>query len=146
MKSRVVRGSIPLSCTILYRCGGIGIRAGFKNQWEFSLEGSSPSSGTNLSGCRRIGIANGFKPRVFGRGGSTPLTRTNYKGKTLKAKIEISIECGEKTCAYEKGKFCHLFRGHLGGKDSCYLFGHLYDKDGWVQRHANCLKMAVVSE
>ena len=77
MKSRDVGGSIPLGGTILYRCGGIGIRAGFKNQWEFSLEGSSPSSGTNLSGCRRIGIANGFKPRVFGRGGSTPLTRTS---------------------------------------------------------------------
>ena len=59
------------------------------------------------------------------------------------AKIELTIECGEKTCAVEKGKFCHLFKSHLGGKDWCFLFGRVFDKDGWIQRHPDCLQLAI---
>jgi hypothetical protein len=54
--------------------------------------------------------------------------------------MRIEIECGEKTCASKPRKFCHLFKGHLGGRDTCFLFGEVYDKDGWVQRHPNCIK------
>jgi hypothetical protein len=60
----------------------------------------------------------------------------------MKYSIKIDITCGKKTCASKPGKFCHLFRGHIGGKDSCYLFGRVFDKDGWIQRHPDCLKMA----
>jgi len=54
--------------------------------------------------------------------------------------ISMGINCGEKTCAKSKGNFCHLFRGDVFGKISCYMFGDLTEKDGWVLRHEDCLK------
>lgn len=55
--------------------------------------------------------------------------------------LEFEIECGEKTCAVEKGKFCRFFRAHFGGKESCYLFGRVFDENGWIQRHPMCLEI-----
>jgi hypothetical protein len=52
----------------------------------------------------------------------------------------MKIECGEETCASEPGKFCHLFRGSLGGKDTCFLFGNLYEGYGWIRRHPQCIE------
>jgi hypothetical protein len=60
----------------------------------------------------------------------------------MKLKITLKIECGEKTCASIPGKFCHFLRISLNGKDSCSLFGNVFDKDGWIKRHPDCLKIA----
>ena len=61
----------------------------------------------------------------------------------MKLKLSFNIECGEKTCAFEPGKFCTFFRGSLNGKDSCYIFGMVFENDdGWIQRHNDCLKLA----
>lgn len=59
----------------------------------------------------------------------------------MKVKLEIEIECGKKTCAFQKGKFCKFFRHDMRGNCSCHLFGELYaDLTGWTQRHKECLK------
>jgi len=60
----------------------------------------------------------------------------------MKATITFEIECGEITCASEPGKFCQFLRAQLNGSCSCYLFGKLWDTDGWVQRHFDCLTIA----
>ena len=55
-------------------------------------------------------------------------------------KLTFDIECGEKTCASEPGKFCKFLRLGFGQrKQSCVLFGRVDDKDGWIQRHKDCL-------
>jgi len=59
----------------------------------------------------------------------------------LKKKLTFTIECGEKTCASVPGKFCQFFKASLNGKNSCYLFGPVFDNDGWIQRHDECLKL-----
>ena len=65
----------------------------------------------------------------------------------MKHNIKFEIDCGEKTCASEKGKFCHFLRLSLNGKDSCLLFGPVFDDNtGWIQRHKDCLKMSVIGE
>ena len=61
-------------------------------------------------------------------------------GLQMKKKICFEIECGEKTCASEPGKFCRFFNPSLNGKDSCYLFGRVFESDGWIQRHPDCLE------
>ena len=59
----------------------------------------------------------------------------------MKARIIIAIECGEKTCASEPGKFCT----YLVGNYRCALFGRLYDnEDGWVARHPECMRWAAM--
>jgi len=58
----------------------------------------------------------------------------------MKDIIKIEIECGEKTCASKPGEFCHLLMASLNNKNSCYVFGPLIEKDGWVLRHKDCLK------
>jgi hypothetical protein len=60
----------------------------------------------------------------------------------MKCEISIQFECGEKTCAMEKGMFCHMFIGGMSGQCQCELYGYLDDKDGWVQRHPDCLRDA----
>jgi len=60
----------------------------------------------------------------------------------MKARLEFMIECGERSCAYEKGKFCRFFRGSFGYVNYCYIFGRLFDEDGWVQRHPDCIELA----
>ncbi len=58
----------------------------------------------------------------------------------MKQKICFTIECGEKTCASEPSKFCCFLR--LGmTKSECVFFGMVFDKDGWIQRHEDCLKV-----
>jgi hypothetical protein len=61
----------------------------------------------------------------------------------MKYSLDIKIECGDETCAVEPGKFCHLYRGDTFGNTYCYIFGALFDKDGWLQRHPECRKTAV---
>lgn len=60
----------------------------------------------------------------------------------MKCEIGIQFVCGEKTCAVKKGIFCYMFKGGIFGRCTCELFGDLGEKDGWVQRHADCLKEA----
>jgi ADP-ribose pyrophosphatase YjhB (NUDIX family) len=62
-------------------------------------------------------------------------------------KIEIEIECGEKTCAREPGKFCRYFGTvGLGQKPVCRLFPtekasytHLDEVGGWTMRCDDCI-------
>lgn len=60
----------------------------------------------------------------------------------MKWNIKFQIDCGKKTCASKPGKFCQFLRTSMNGKDTCYLFGRVFDKDGWLQRHPECLKRA----
>lgn len=62
--------------------------------------------------------------------------------------LNFKIQCGEKTCAYEKGKFCkYLGTKKLGIIYVCLLFPDdkgsftvLEDINGWLQRCPDCLK------
>jgi hypothetical protein len=57
--------------------------------------------------------------------------------------LVISIECGEKTCAKEKGKFCCNVRTfRIGSFKYCGIWpgSDLEEKDGWLQRCPECLK------
>lgn len=53
--------------------------------------------------------------------------------------LKFDIECGDITCASEPGKFCRFFQCDVFGKSSCFIFGQLSEKDGWVQKHQDCL-------
>lgn len=56
--------------------------------------------------------------------------------------LKFDIECGEKTCASEPGKFClYCTIGAFGGA-TCFFYGKLGESDGWVSRHPECLKNA----
>jgi hypothetical protein len=66
----------------------------------------------------------------------------------MKKTLKIDIECGEKTCASEPGKFCEFFGSmKFGQVPVCRLFPSiddnpytiLEDKDGWTQRCTRCL-------
>ena len=60
--------------------------------------------------------------------------------------LQIKIEAGETTCAKEPGKFCQFFGTmRFGTFPICTLFPsdhdvftELKEKDGWVQRCADC--------
>lgn len=66
--------------------------------------------------------------------------------------LKFEIECGKETCAKEPGKFCRFLNSTgYGAFWHCYLFSKYVDprgncledleeKDGWVQRHPECLK------
>jgi hypothetical protein len=65
----------------------------------------------------------------------------------MKRKLEIEIECGELTCAFEPGKFCKFVGAKsFGTKFLCRLFPEdnsytmLYDEGGWLMRCEQCLK------
>jgi len=68
-----------------------------------------------------------------------------------KRHLSLPIECGEKTCASQKGKFCEfLYVERFGTTPFCKLFseqlrikGHvpLEEVDGWLQRHPRCLEL-----
>jgi len=58
--------------------------------------------------------------------------------------IPFPIVCGEKTCGYgTEGDFCQYCRIDGRGRGVCHLFGPLGEKDGWIQRHKDCLTRAV---
>jgi hypothetical protein len=59
----------------------------------------------------------------------------------MKFTISFLIECGETTCASKPGEFCHFLQVKLNGNCNCYLFGELREKEGWVQRHEECVKI-----
>jgi hypothetical protein len=64
-------------------------------------------------------------------------------------KLTIEIECGEKTCAIEKGKFCpYLCTTRMGTIPYCGIWydqdrkgmpAPLESKNGWLQRRPECL-------
>jgi hypothetical protein len=54
----------------------------------------------------------------------------------------FNIDCGETTCAVRPGYFCSLLRTNMRGEGFCFLFGKLWEKDGWLQRHKSCLALA----
>jgi hypothetical protein len=56
--------------------------------------------------------------------------------------IPIKIECGEKTCASEPGKFCNMLTLNVHGGGDCHLFGRVFDEYGWVMRHKKCIESA----
>jgi hypothetical protein len=66
----------------------------------------------------------------------------------MKQNLNFKIECGEKTCASEPGKFCNFFGAtHFGQRAVCRLFpseegSHtkLEEKDGWMQRCIMCVQ------
>ncbi len=65
----------------------------------------------------------------------------------MKAKLILNIVCGETTCASEPGKFCKFVRTQrFGTENVCHIFSEakstLEEKDGWIQRHKECLKTA----
>jgi hypothetical protein len=68
--------------------------------------------------------------------------------KQTKNTIKLHIQCGEKTCAYESGKFCHYFGTiHFGQIAVCRLFPtehntftDLKEENGWTLRCDECLK------
>lgn len=58
----------------------------------------------------------------------------------MKEKITLEIECGVTTCASKPGEFCEfLILGMGHRKQTCIIFGQVDDKDGWIQRHKNCM-------
>ena len=81
-----------------------------------------------------------------GQAGTKNPARRDFKEGVVKYILSFEIECGEKTCAAIPGKFCKYFRYDLTGRNSCYFFGELKDKDGWVQRHFKCLSSCVLEE
>jgi len=64
--------------------------------------------------------------------------------------LKLEIDCGEKTCAAEPGKFCPFMRTRRFGTIAfCLLWHdedsmghpvHMEEKDGWLQRRPECLK------
>lgn len=76
----------------------------------------------------------------------------------MKRTLKIEIECGEKTCASEPGKFCpYLGTVRMGTKYVCMLFpneegshtllmGEGGDEAGWLQRCPACLKAEELEE
>ena len=67
----------------------------------------------------------------------------------MKRTLELTIDCGDTTCASEPGKFCRFFgTRRMGTEFVCRLFPTtedsftpLEDKDGWVQRCEACLEV-----
>jgi hypothetical protein len=62
----------------------------------------------------------------------------------MKVAISFEFECGAKTCAIRVGEFCRFFSNDLKGGGMCYLFGEVFDENGWIQRHPECLKQSKV--
>lgn len=57
-------------------------------------------------------------------------------------KSTIEFTHGERTCAYEPGKFCRFFSTITFGHSSlCRLYNDkLWEKGGWVQRSPKCIE------
>ena len=65
----------------------------------------------------------------------------------MKVTLTFEIECGETTCASEPGEFCRFLTiAGYSGKCICYLFGAVGEKDGWIQRHEDCLNNNISSK
>lgn len=75
----------------------------------------------------------------------------------MKHILKLEIECGEKTCASEPGKFCKwLSTRKMGTIRFCWLFSADHqgkatpleedEKHGWIQRHPDCLACAEKSK
>jgi hypothetical protein len=63
-------------------------------------------------------------------------------------RVSVEIQCGESTCAKERGKFCKFFGARdFGTVPVCSLFpseNHTFTdlevSNGWVQRCKSCLE------
>lgn len=70
--------------------------------------------------------------------------------------LKIEIDCGDKTCASEPGKFCKYIRSRKYGQiHFCQLWhnedGHgrplqMEEKDGWLLRRPECLACTETEE
>ena len=60
-------------------------------------------------------------------------------------RIIYEIECGEKTCCNPDNKiFCQQYIPSVNSDGMCALFGRrLFADKGWVQRHQECMNLAV---
>jgi len=61
----------------------------------------------------------------------------------MKRAIKFEIECGETTCASKPSHFCRFFKGDLRGDGQCSLFGKVFNENGRIQRHQDCIQIAV---
>ena len=64
----------------------------------------------------------------------------------MKALIPFKIECGQQACAVEPGKLCTFLTYGPKGVSTCFFFGPLQEKDGWIQRHEMCLGYAKTAD
>lgn len=75
------------------------------------------------------------------------INKQESERKKVVIKLDLTIECGQDTCASEPGEFCQFTTtrpGSFGRKAYCRLFfTDLYDKDGWLQRCSACKKLNV---
>lgn len=62
--------------------------------------------------------------------------------------LRFEINCGEATCAVERGKFCsHFVSTGIGTKPFCLLFQTpLTDHEGWRMRCDECLRAEEINE
>jgi len=60
----------------------------------------------------------------------------------MEFEITFKINCGKETCGTGSGQFCRFLHLTLNQKDYCHLFGKVYDVNGWIQRHPDCIKEA----
>jgi hypothetical protein len=61
----------------------------------------------------------------------------------MNRQLQIDIQCGEKTCAWKKGKFCYWFgTTNFGTQPYCHLFSERLGltENGWTARCKECLK------
>lgn len=49
------------------------------------------------------------------------------------------------TCGDGSGKFCRFCKWSLDGTATCYLFGELEERDGWLQRRPECIACELIS-
>jgi len=65
----------------------------------------------------------------------------------MQQSVTVEIECGKTTCASEPGKFCHLLTPSLTSDAGyCQIFGTVQAVDGWIQRDAECMRLAKSNE
>lgn len=68
-----------------------------------------------------------------------------------KKQLILEVDCGDKTCASEPGRFCqYLSTRNFGTESYCRIFGQVdyraspvaleTGEDGWLQRWPDCIE------